>query len=396
MFARTLLILFLFVAPISAAFADSAKDTDFLRTLYEKTLFDEGDFAPSFLRVIDARAVRLAVKSMRGKYGPLIEVSGSGTRFTIATESHTIPIIMRRDPEGQIVQLSMRTPSLRVVDIQALLERFDAMPGTTSAIITRNGKMEHELRPDQKLGVGSAFKIAVLSELKNDIASGKRTWADTVALKETDRSLPTGTLQTWPVGAPLTLYSLAALMISTSDNTATDMLIDVVGRGRVATALDLEVMLKTRDFFQLKANPLEANAWRNNDTARRRQQLEVLATLPLPPVEAVQTPRNPDVEWAVSTRHLCALMEELGEDPIAAIEPGFADPKFWDSVTYKGGSTTGVLNLTHRVTKGDEAWCVSLTWNGDGGQSPTTINEIAASLLAALHDKIRTEARDQK
>lgn len=396
MFARILLIIALVFSPLTSAFANGEKDASFLRTLYEKTLFTDDDFAPSFLRIMDARAVRLAIGNMRQKYGPLIEVTGKGTRFTISTESHTIPVVMRRDPEGRIVQLFLRTPSLRVVDIETLLNRLDEMSGNTSAIITRNGKVTYELRSDKKLGVGSAFKIAVLTELKEDIASGKRSWADTVMLKETDRSLPSGTLQNWPKGAPLTLHSLAALMISTSDNTATDILIDVVGRDRVAMALDLEVLLKTRDFFQLKANPLEANAWRNNDTSRRRQQLDVLATLPLPPVEAVQTPRNPDVEWPVSTSHLCKLMDKLGNDEIAAIEPGFADPKFWDHVSYKGGSTTGVLNFTHRVTKGSETWCVSLTWNGDGSQSPTTLNEIAASLLAALRSQVGDVAGNQQ
>ncbi|MEM1317253.1 MAG: serine hydrolase [Pseudomonadota bacterium] len=388
MFARIALLLLLFV-PATAVWANETDDTAFLTSLYEKVLFDEQDFAPSFLRVIDARSVRLAVQNLRRKYGPLVEVTGKAPRFSIATKSHTIPVVLRRDPKGQIVQLSIRTPSLRVADIGKLLERLDGLPGTASAFISRNGEMTHALRAGTKLGVGSAFKLAVLLELKKDMAAGSRRWSDTVVLKETDRSLPTGTLQDWPTGAPLTLQTLASLMISTSDNTATDMLIDVVGRDRVAVALDSDTLLKTRDFFQLKANPLEANAWRNNDTARRKHQLEMLATLPLPPVEAVQTPRQPDVEWPVSTRHLCSIMEDLGNDEIAAIEPGFATSGFWDHVTYKGGSTTGVLNLTHRVTKGNDAWCVSLTWNGDSGQSATALNEITASLLAALREQAK-------
>ena len=392
MFIRSALLITLFFASLTSALADESRDTSFLTTLYEKTLFDEADFAPSFLRVIDARSVRLAVQNVRRKYGPFLEGIGERQLVSITTKSHTIPVIMRRDPQGLIVQLSIRTPSLRVVNIDRLLERLAGLPGRASAFVSHNGEMIHALRPDVKLGVGAAFKLAVLAELKKDIAAEKRSWTDTVALKETDRSLPTGYLQDWPVGAPLNLYTLAALMISKSDNTATDMLMDVVGRDRVAKALDLETVLKTRDFFQLKANPLEANAWRNNDAQRRRHQLEMLATLPLPPVEAVQTPRNPDVEWPVSTSHLCKLMEELGEDEIAAIEPGFATSGCWDHVTYKGGSTTGVLNLTHRVTKGEDAWCVSLTWNSDSGQSPTAINEIAASLLAAL----REEAKGQQ
>src|SRR5690606_39753601 len=49
-------------------------------------------------------------------------------------------------------------------------------------------------------------------------------------LEAGDVSLPTGILQEWPVGTPMTIQSLATLMISISDNTATDVLLRVAGR----------------------------------------------------------------------------------------------------------------------------------------------------------------------
>ena len=44
-------------------------------------------------------------------------------------------------------------------------------------------------------------------------------------------------MQDWPPGAAVTVETLATLMISVSDNTATDTLIRLVGRERVEARL---------------------------------------------------------------------------------------------------------------------------------------------------------------
>ena len=43
-------------------------------------------------------------------------------------------------------------------------------------------------------------------------------------------SLPSGITQSWPAGSPVTLQTLATLMISISDNTATDTLVTLERR----------------------------------------------------------------------------------------------------------------------------------------------------------------------
>ena len=78
--------------------------------------------------------------------------------------------------------------------------------------------------------VGSAFKLAVLAALKDQVAAGALAWDDVATLEAGHISLPSGILQAWPVGSPLTIHTLASLMISVSDNTATDALIALLGR----------------------------------------------------------------------------------------------------------------------------------------------------------------------
>ena len=112
---------------------------------------------------------------------------------------------------------------------------FARLPGQTSIAVARLGEgapvmlAGHE--PDRALAIGSTFKLFILAELSRQIRAGERRWSDVVPLDR--RSIPSGMLQNWPPGSPLTLHSLAALMISISDNSATDVLLRTLGRGNV-------------------------------------------------------------------------------------------------------------------------------------------------------------------
>ena len=81
---------------------------------------------------------------------------------------------------------------------------------------------------------------ASLDALRAEIDGKKRSWKDVVELVPEHRSLPSGILQGWPDHAPMTVYGLAGLMISISDNTATDALLTLVGcNARITASLAL-------------------------------------------------------------------------------------------------------------------------------------------------------------
>ncbi|MFL9455456.1 serine hydrolase [Tolypothrix bouteillei VB521301_2] len=64
----------------------------------------------------------------------------------------------------------------------------------------------------------------VLQALKStNCFSQVLAWKDVVQLQPSEKSLPSGMLHTWPDGSYLTVQTLASLMISLSDNTATDI-----------------------------------------------------------------------------------------------------------------------------------------------------------------------------
>ncbi|MBA3832373.1 MAG: serine hydrolase [Chthoniobacterales bacterium] len=57
--------------------------------------------------------------------------------------------------------------------------------------------------------MGSACKLYILGELLRAVKAGERSLSDVVPLEARALSLPSGSLQKWPVGSPLTLHTLA-------------------------------------------------------------------------------------------------------------------------------------------------------------------------------------------
>jgi len=71
-----------------------------------------------------------------------------------------------------------------------------------SLLITADGKETDSIAPDDKMAVGSAFKLAILAALDDQIAAGKHRWDEVVTLQHDWKSLPSGELQNWPDGTP--------------------------------------------------------------------------------------------------------------------------------------------------------------------------------------------------
>jgi beta-lactamase class A len=273
----------------------------------------------------------------------------------------------------------------------AVARDLQALPGQTSfAVAKLDGAVplllvSHE--PEQALAIGSAFKLFVLAELSRSVAAGERKWSDVATLDR--RSHPSGFLQTWPKGSPLTVYSLAALMISQSDNSATDSLLHALGRERVEALLPVigikaadrnRPFLATMEAFALKIGPNEEarRGWAKASEAERRAMLPSLAATPpdqIDPAKMIGSPRSIDtVEWFASAGDLIRTMDWLRRHggaealDILAINPGIGSgiAGNYDYLGYKGGSEVGVINMTFLVRTKAGGWhAVSGSWNNE-------------------------------
>jgi hypothetical protein len=236
----------------------------------------------------------------------------------------------------------------------------------------------HSIDPATAAPLGSAFKLYVLDALGNAVAAGKVGWNQPLTVTAQFKGLPPGDLQNEPDGTQISVLDTAAKMISVSDNTATDMLIDLVGRSAVEAALTATGMaspaldrpfLTTREIFVLKLDQWPALAERYNaaDEPHRRALLAgTVDRAPLPPVAAAgawTTPRDINsLEYFASASDICraytslaALARRPGLSPIGQVislnDDGLQlDPAQWKTTWFKGGSEPGVLTLAYLAT----------------------------------------------
>jgi beta-lactamase class A len=324
-------------------------------------------FAPSFVVAIPMSKLEKDLARVSAGLGAFQRVTRRSDDFAVEFEKGSIPTDARLDAEGRFAMLFLHPPELAPLPLNEAVEALGALRGQTSVLVLTDGAERAARRADEPMAVGSAFKLAVLAVLRDDIDKKRRAWTDIATLRAADRSVPSGFLQSWPEGSRLTLESLASLMISQSDNTAADTLLHLVGRDRVeALSSRNRPLLSTREISVLKAdgNGDWLGRYQAADESARRAILAQIATQPVPAKSrALSKPVALDVEWLFTARELCALMSKVQDLPLMSINSGPARAADWDHVAYKGGAEPGVINMTTWVRKGGRSHCVSATWN---------------------------------
>ena len=370
--------------------AQTRGDDRVLRSLWSDPGASRSLFSERSLRQVPITQIAEIITDLRAKCGDL-EAVGKSTHpghYVLQTAHCELPTAIRRNHAGEIVALWFESPARRDASLDDVLDAMKRFDGAVSYAVFENGTPIAGHEPDKPLAVGSAFKLVVLAALKERIETRASRWADVLTLSARHISLPVGRLRHMPPGSPLTLHTLAAMMISESDNTATDVLIDFVGRDRLETLSGLSPFLTTREFFQLKSDPELYRRYAAADSSARRALLAELAQRSLPTVDQILRPLQPHTEWRISTAALCGWMEKVADLGVTQINDGPLDRSHWQRVSFKGGSEIGVLNLTGNVR--DEAGselCVSATWNATRPIEVEALTELYATLFLTLRER---------
>jgi beta-lactamase class A len=355
-------------------------------------------FSPAFLAQIPSERVRDIFAELKASHGPArqtvrFEASGptAGTAF-VRFERAVVRIEMAvgAQPPNLVEGLRVVGSESTAADLPALLGEIVALPGQVSLVAARleaagpAGFLAHQA--ERPLAIGSAFKLFVLAELVRQVKAGERRWSDVVPLGSP--SLPSGFLRDWPKGSPMTLHSLAALMISQSDNSATDTLLAVLGREQVESLLPTlgvrapernRPFLSTREAFVLKlGDPKLLAEWKPADERGRRALLARIAAQEAAKLDPLRHGGRPAaigaVEWFASPADLVRTLDWLRRNgdstalDLLAINSGLG-PSVGGNFAYfgfKGGSEPGVLNLSFLLKTGDGRWvAVAATWNNE-------------------------------
>lgn len=343
-------------------------------------------FADSFLAQISLAEVSKIIQDIKGSVGHYQSIEAVDKNFVLTFERGTVPTQLAVNAQGKITGLFFETPQL-TLSLDQVMAEFAALPGQVHLLAARNGESVAAANADQPLAVGSTFKLSILQVLLLQIAAGKHQWDEVVALQDNLKSLPSGFLQTWPAGSPITLETLATLMISQSDNTATDHLLSLVGRENVeAVSARNRPFLSTREAFVLKdpTNQSVLDQWRSSED--KQTLLPTLAALPLPEASSFNDdgPRAIDVEWFFTAHELCSAMETVADLPLMSVNPGLVNPSAWDKVSFKGGSEPGVENLTTFLVSGEDRFCVTATWNNEAGIDEMKFLTLYRSLIESV------------
>lgn len=259
---------------------------------------------------------------------------------------------------------------------------FEVIDGECSAVV--------DLGAEEIMPIGSIFKLWVLAELAHQIDTGVMSWDDTIPVQDIYKSSPDSAIYQMEEGRELSLFELAAEMISVSDNTATDHLLFHLGRENVEQAMarigiaqpERNIpMLATAELFRIKFDPTPPNSgeYRALDGDGRRSMLDAMedsapswvgneAVPVLINADGVPAdqPRDHDLEWFATPLDLCRThvhLANLAEIPglvqVADIVRTNADARLpfdrdtWTDLRFKGGSEPGLVAVAWRMERND-------------------------------------------
>ena len=134
------------------------------------------------------------------------------------------------------LSLAADVPASGPPEIQKRLEGVvREFPGTLGVAVKNLDTGESfAVNGDPRFPTASLIKVAVMVEVEHRIAEGKLSRETTVTLKESDKAGDEPVvLNQLHGGIPLTVSDLLALMIAFSDNTATNLLVGLVGAADV-------------------------------------------------------------------------------------------------------------------------------------------------------------------
>lgn len=121
-------------------------------------------------------------------------------------------------------------------EIERLAEETGGIVGVAATQLATGRHVGY--RADEVFPTASVIKLPLLVTLYEDAIAGRIDLSERVSYREDTKVAGSGVLQYLDEGLQPTLRDLAVLMMSVSDNTATDLLFDRVGKARIEATMD--------------------------------------------------------------------------------------------------------------------------------------------------------------
>jgi beta-lactamase class A len=224
------------------------------------------------------------------------------------------------------------------------------------AILDLTTGQKYLLHADEVLPTASSIKIAILAELYHQAQQGKLKLGDLYTLQTSDLVGGSGIANSLTPGVTrLTLRDVAALMITVSDNSATNIIIDRVGMENVNALLDSLGLTHTR--VRRKMMDVKAAAEGRENVATPREMAALLEDLYRGKVLNKQL--TDDFFALLSVHKESYIPRELPEDLRIANKPGELEGVRNDSGIVFTGNRPFVISVMttylHREKDGGDA-----------------------------------------
>ncbi len=245
----------------------------------------------------------------------------------------------------------------------------------------------------ESLPLASIFKTYVLFAVEEAVTAGRIRWDDTLTITSEAKKLGSSGFDTLPAGSTITVRQAAGKMIATSDNMATDLLIERLGIHAIEQALvdaghhdpaSMTPFPTMREIFAVGwGNPDVREQWKTASRADRAVLLQEANARPYEPdPQRTHSPGSAyGAEWYGTAEDICrihAALQDKARGPAAPVRDIMSevagidlDRAEWPYIGAKAGNLPGDLTFSwYAVDRTGQAWVVSFQLNWPRYHSP--------------------------
>jgi beta-lactamase class A len=342
-----------------------------------------------------------------------VDISASvATLHLISSYGARQDIRIHTDDAGWVDRFGLETQAPKVkswTDVDAVLSKTGARYSYRVSKVN-NGRCDQVAGTNtgESLPLASIFKLYVLHAVATAVKNGTASWEDQLTVTDKSKAVGSSGLQL-PAGAHVSVRTAAEKMIATSDNMATDLLIERLGTHAIEQALasaghhDPGSMTPFPTMYELFSigwgKPDLREQWKQASPQVRAGLLEQANSAPYQPDPTrAHVPASAyGAEWYGSAEDICRVHAALQADAVGAAAPvrqilsavsGIQlDRKVWPYIGAKAGGLPGDLTFSwYAVDKTQQPWVVSfqLNWPHDHGPNVTGWMLQVASQVFAL------------
>ncbi|MFT6070005.1 MAG: hypothetical protein ACJAT2_002482 [Bacteriovoracaceae bacterium] len=339
---------------------------------------------PYFLSKLSEKKLIGILDSFKKEEGPCVSIEKiDKSNYLYNTGKSQRAMQLYLDEKSRIRGLWFGNTTNYSDQISEVILQLKNLPGEKSIVFIKNNK--HQLlglNEKKRLSVAGSSDLLLIKLLKEKISKTKSKWSHKLNLKNKLKSIPGGQLYSWPEGSPVTLQTLATMLMGYSDETAFDHIHSFLSRSKIEKETKVNrPFLSTTEYYKIKLEGEEK--YLKLSLKEKYKHLEKMRTKKLKPHK--KNPKHSKIGWFFSTTELCQLMNELKGLPITEVNKGFSQFDRYSYSSFKMGRAPGVLQYTQFFTSkiSKDSFCLSVTWNNPNGEvTPSKIDALFGRVLS--------------